>query len=95
MLEGIFERLLETSPKFAQLNRDFVTIVESVGKVVAAAKNIDELADTVVCLVRLVQEQQSSIIELYELQEQIMQHIKKENDVPRFPHREIKDEDIN
>ena len=94
-LEKIFAKLLETSPKFKQLNEDVQFVIKNVDKVVAAAKDLENLAGTVVALVKLVQAQQASIIELYSLQEQIMQYIKSQSETPQFPFRGIKDEDIN
>jgi hypothetical protein len=94
-LEKIFSRLLETSPKFVQLNEDIQFVIKNVDKVVAASRDLENLATTVVALVKLVQTQQASIIELYSLQEQIMQLIKSQNEFPQFPLKGIKDEDIN
>jgi len=94
-LEKIFSKLLETSPKFVQLNDDVQFVIKNVDKVVGAAKDLENLAGTVVALVKLVQAQQSSIIELYSLQEQIMHFVKSQNEVPQFPFKRIKDEDIN
>jgi hypothetical protein len=87
-LEKLFEKLLESSSTFKQLNESFFTIISKLA----------QLAETVIDLVQTVKAQQVAISELYELQDLALRRMKDlagGPDIKSFPLREKKDEKLN
>jgi hypothetical protein len=84
-LERIFEKLLESSPKYQQLRKDVDTMFLTVTK----------LAQTTINLVQNANLQQQALSDLYIIQDQILKGIKSSSSSLDFLHQKIDKDKLN